>query len=196
MRYDLIASFYRKAEDKEPRYYCPLGIITESQLGWSLQEWGFKEDPDSTPGYTDYINRDFWRDDLHLITATGYLSELKDVMEKGEPCERVDVSAMEIDTIDDEGTLPPFGVFLGGTFVKFGCTYPRSPVSFIDGDPYDLMEGKSVRHFEVPLSRLKEYFGVLTMYEVKACLKNAFSDEDKWTYESLKDHFGTEEKAR
>lgn len=190
MRYDLIASFYRKAEDKEPRYYCPLGIISESRLGWSLQEWGFKEDPDSTPGYLDYINRDFWRDDLHLITSTGYFSELKDVMEKGEPCERVDVSVMEIDTIDDEGTLPPFGLFVHGTFVQFGATDPQCPVCFIDGDPYELMGGKQIRHFSVPLGKLKEYFQVLTMYEVRDRFRDHFAkSRKKWTFDGLKKYF-------
>jgi hypothetical protein len=189
MRYDLIASFFREADDKEPVYSCPLGIFSETNAydSWDLKEWGFKEDPDSTPGYLDYINRDFHKDDLQFITKGGYVSEVMDVLHCGEDFGRIDVYAREIDTIDDNGTLPPLGFFITDTFVEFGQTEPLSPVWFIDGDPYRADE--NTRRFCVPLKKLKDYFEVLTMYEVREHLQEYFAKGHPWTFEELKEYF-------
>lgn len=189
MRYDLIACFFRNADDKEPAYSCPLGIFSETNAydSWDLMEWGFKEDQDSTPGYLDYINRDFNEEDLQFITKDGYVSEVMNVLNCGEDFGRIDVHAREIDTIDDEGTIPPLGFFIGGTFVEFGRTEPLSPVWFIDGDPYET-DGNT-RRFRVPLKKLKDYFDVLTMYEVRSRLNEFFTKGDPWSFDELKDYF-------
>ncbi len=184
MRYDLIACFYKEANDTTPAYTCPLGVVTN--LGWDPDEWGFKEDPDSTPGYLDYIKKDFFKDDLKFITQDGYESEVMDVLYNGEDFGRIDVLAREIDTIDDEGTLPPFGLFISDTFVKFTTTEPLSPVLFIDGNPYE-MTG-STRTFSIPLKKLKDYFDVLTMYEVKERLQTSFAEGSPWSFDELKDY--------
>ena len=50
MRYDLIARFYKKADDKLAAYSCPLGIYHESLSG-DLEKRGFIVNEDTTPGY-------------------------------------------------------------------------------------------------------------------------------------------------
>ena len=189
MRYDLIACFFREADDKEPVYSCPLGIFSETNAydSWDLKEWGFKEDPDSTPGYLDYINRDFYKDNRQFITKGGYASEVMDVLNCGEDFGRIDVHAREIDTIDDEGTLPPLGFFINKTFVEFGHTEPLSPVWFIDGSPYEA--DANTKRFRVPLKKLKDYFKVLTMFEVRESLNEYFAKGEPWTFDQLKDYF-------
>lgn len=189
MRYDLIACFFREADDTEPVYSCPLGVFSETYAydSWDLKEWGFKEDPDSTPGYLDYINRDFHKKDLRFITKSGYVSEVMDVLHCGEDFGRIDVHAREIDTIDDDGTIPPKGFFITDTFVEFGQTEPLSPVWFIEGDPYEADE--NTRRFLVPLKKLKDYFEVLTMQEVSLQLKEHFASGNPWTFDELKDYF-------
>lgn len=186
MRYDLIACFYENAADKAPRYESPLGIYHETHIG-DLESLGFKENPDSTPGYLDYIKEGVTEDDLQDLTENGYISEVMDVLNCGTDFARIDIRAMEIDTIDDEGTIPPFGLFVGGTFIEFSTTDPFSPVWFIEGDPYDVTG--NTRTFGVPLKKLKDYFEVLTMYEVRDSLKDSFAKGGSWSYDELKDYF-------
>lgn len=189
MRYDLVARFYRKADGAKAAYACPLGIYHESRMG-NLENRGFGIDPDSTPGYLDYIKRDSSVEELQELTREGYVSEVMDVLYDGESeggYERIELSAMEIETIDDEGTVPPSGVFLGGTFVQFQSSEPEAPVTFIDGDPYEA--NANTRTFQVSLGRLKEYFDVLTLYEVRDRLKKDFDDPKQWPFERLEYHF-------
>lgn len=185
MRYDLIARFYRKAEDTKPVYSCPLGIYRDALEG-DLEGRGFSVEEDSTPGYLDYIKRDVSMEELQQLTREGYVSEVMDVLYAGESYGgygRIEISAMEIEVIDDEGTIPPFGIFLGNTFVEFQFTEPESPVLFIDGDPYKITE--NTRIFEVPLQHLKNHFGVLTLYEVRERLKEEFGKGDELSFEEL-----------
>ena len=183
MRYDLIASFYRKAEDTKAAYSCPLGIISSIRL----EGLGFEEDLDSTPGYLDYIKKDASEEDLKELTKDGYISEVMDVLYCGEDFKRIDVQAREIDTIDDEGTIPPLGFYISWTFVEFDQTEPLSPIWFIDGDPYEVNE--NTRRFRVPLKKLKDYFDVLTMYEVRERMQETFAKGHPWTFDELKDYF-------
>ena len=123
---------------------------------------------------------------LQQLTRKGYVSEVMDVLYAGESYGgygRTEISAMEIEVIDDEGTIPPFGIFLGNTFVEFQFTEPESPVLFIEGDPYEATE--STRRFTLPLGRLKEHYGVLTVYEVRARLKEEFGKGDELSFEEL-----------
>ena len=187
MRYDLIARFYRKAEDTKPVYSCPLGIYRDTLEG-DLEGRGFSVEEDSTPGYLDYIKRDVSEEELQQLTREGYVSEVMDVLYAGESYGgygRIEISAMEIDVIDDEGTVPPFGIFLGNTFVEFQFTEPASPVVFIDGDPYEA--DKNTRTFQVPLQRLKDYFGVLTLYEVRACLREELGKGNTLSFKELEE---------
>ena len=189
MLYDLVARFYKKANDKKAAYACPLGFYHESLSG-DLESRGFEIDPDATPGYLDYIKRSSSVKELQEFTRKGFISEVKDVLRAGESeggYERIEISAMEVEVIDDEGTIPPFGVFLGGTFVHFQYSEPEAPVTFIDGDPYKATE--KTKTFTVALGSLKKYFNVLTLYEVRACLKKDFDDRKCWPFGKLKEHF-------
>lgn len=190
MRYDLIARFYMKAEDTKAAYACPLGIYYETRLG-NLENRGFGIDPNSNPGYLDYLKRESSEEELQQLTREGYVSEVMDVLYAGESYGgygRIEISAMEIEVIDDEGTIPPFGIFLGDTFVEFQFTEPESPVLFIDGDPYKITE--NTRRFTLPLGRLKEHYGVLTVYEVRARLRKDFGEAEGLTYDELKRRLG------
>ena len=186
MRYDLIASFYRKADDSTPAYSSPLGTIS-----WNIMQFlsknGFSEDPESTPGYLDYIKKDACEKDLQGLTHKGYISEILDILSCGEDFERIEIKAREIDVIDDEGTVPPLGFFIHGTFVEFEKTEPLSPVWFIDGDPYEANE--NTRRFRVPMKKLKDYFDVITSFEVQNRLKENFAKGNPWTFEELKEYF-------
>ena len=52
--YDLFANFYTKKGNKRPRYCVLMGTVLPRTIG-ELEEFGFREDPDSTPGYLDYL---------------------------------------------------------------------------------------------------------------------------------------------
>ncbi len=186
MRYDLIAGFYRKADDSTPAYSSPLGTIS-----WNIMQFlsknGFSEDTESTPGYLDYIKKDACEKDLQGLTNKGYISEILDILSCGEDLERIEIKAREIDVIDDEGTVPPLGFFIHGTFVEFEKTEPLSPVWFIDGDPYEANE--NTRRFRVPMKKLKDYFDVITSFEVQDRLKENFAKGNPWTFEELKEYF-------
>lgn len=151
MRYDYFANFYEKAGDRRPRYCSPLGLH-----GRPSENDGFIEDPKSDQGYLDYIKTDASEMDLQELTLPGFVSEVIDVLDSGIEFERITIEAREIDIIDDEGTVPPCGFFIHGTFVEFGNTEPFSPVWFIDGDPYEANE--NTRRFRVPMKKLKDYF--------------------------------------
>ena len=186
MRYDLIACFYEGAEDRKPVYSCPLGIYAETLLG-DLSNRGFSVDPDSTRGYLDYIKKDASEENLQELTRDGYISEVMDVLYCGKDFCRIEIHAREIDVIDDEGTIPPLGFFINKTFVEFCKTEPLSPVWFIEGNPYEVDE--NTRRFLVPLKKLKDYFEVLTMYEVRERLQEYFAKGHPWTFEELKELF-------
>ena len=182
MRYDYYAYFYEKAGDSKPRYCTPLGIH-----GMPSENDGFIEDPDSDQGYLDYIKTEASEMDLQDLTLPGFVSEVMDVLETGIDFERITVKASEIDVIDDDGTIPPCGFFIHGTFVEFGNTEPFSPVWFIDGDPYEANE--NTRRFRVPMKKLKDYFDVITSTEVKERLSEGFAKGNSWTFDQLKDYF-------
>ena len=115
MRYDYFANFYEKAGDRKPRYCSPLGLH-----GRPSENDGFIEDPKSDQGYLDYIKTDASEMDLQELTLPGFVSEVIDVLDSGIEFERITIEAREIDIIDDEGTVPPCGFFIHGTFVEFG----------------------------------------------------------------------------
>ena len=189
MRYDLIARFYKKADDKLAAYSCPLGIYHESLSG-DLEKRGFIVNEDTTPGYLDYIKTDASENEVHELVRPGFVTEMMDIIYDGngpDGYERIEIEANEIDQIDDEGTLPPFGLFIHRTFVEFQYTEPLSPVTFIKGDPYNAT-GKTPR-FIVPLKKLKDYFDVLTMYEVRDCLRDRFAKGEYRSFDELKDFF-------
>ena len=187
MRYDTFALFYEHAEDTEPRYSVPMGIYHELHIG-DLRRKGFSKDPDSTEGYLDYI-KETSPEELQEYTHDGYLSELMDVIYSGYDFDRIVLQMLELEAIDDEGTLPPWGIMVNRTFVKFQYTEPFSPVVFIDGNPYDATE--NTRSFQVPLKRLKDEFDVLTTVEVIEKLKP--EEGMDWEWEDFKHFFESTE---
>lgn len=182
MRYDYFANFYEKAGDRKPRYCSPLGLH-----GRPSENDGFIENPKSDQGYLDYIKTDASEMDLQELTLPGFVSEVIDVLDSGIEFERITIEARGIDIIDDEGTVPPCGFFIHGTFVEFGNTEPFSPVWFIDGDPYEANE--NTRRFRVPMKKLKDYFDVITSFEVQERLRKSFAKGNPWRFEQLKDYF-------
>ena len=52
--YDLFADFYVKSSDNQPKYKVLLGSIHPTRIG-EMEELGFKEDKDATPGFLDYV---------------------------------------------------------------------------------------------------------------------------------------------
>lgn len=183
MLYDYFAYFYEKAGDNKPRYCSPLGL-----QGRPLENAGFIEDPDSDQGYLDYIKKDASEKDLQELTLPGFISEVIDVLTCGIDFERIIIKAREVNTIDDEGTIPPCGFFVNGTFVEFIQTEPLSPIWFIEGSPYEADEG--TRRFSVPMQKLKDYFDVITSSEVQNRLKETFAIDNHWTFDKLKDYLG------
>ena len=185
MRYDMIASFYEKAEDTKPRYSSPLGLYLETIYG-DLNNKGFHMAPDSTPGYLDYEKDNVTVEEIEELTQPGYVSEVMDILYcTGIDFERISLRAWEVEHIDDYGGIPPFGVFIGKTFVRLEMTEPMSPVHFWNCDVSN-HEGEELEEFIIPLKRLRDYFGVLTMYEVRDCLKEQFATENPMTYEELR----------
>ena len=185
MRYDMVARFFEHATDETPLYESPLGIYCETIQG-DLEEKGFHPAKDCTPGYLDYEKDSVTEEELDEYMEEGYLSEVMDILYNDIDFERISIRAWEIEHIDDAGGIPPFGARLGKTFVRLGKTEPMSPVWFVD---YGLKQkGGTPRSFRVPLKRLKDYFEVLTMYEVKSRLEEHFSGAH-WTFDRLKDYF-------
>jgi len=184
MIYDIFANFYKKVTDSTPTYRCPLGVFAAPSLNF-FAENGFANDPDTTVGYQDYI-KDVEVEELQQWTQEGFISEVMDIIYGDEDFERITLQAIELDSLDDNGTLPLRGLQIGACFVKFGSTEPFAPVTFIEGDPYEMTQ--NTRRFIVPLKKLKDYFDVNTMMQVMERMQT-FTDGDPWTYEQLKDYF-------
>ena len=180
----MYAAFYRKAQDKKPIYRCPLGVLPVPSLTF-FGDNDFILDEDATPGYLDYFKEvDIM--ELQEWTQPDYVSEVKDMLYSGKVFEKIILQAEELDVLDDDGTIPVRGVQISECFVQFSGSSPLSPVTFIDGDPYEMTE--NTRHFSIPLKKLKDYFDVLTMLEVIERM-NEFKDGNHWNYEDLKEYF-------
>lgn len=184
MKYDMYAAFYRKAQDKKPVYRCPLGVLPVPSLTF-FGDNDFILDEDATPGYLDYF-KEIEAMELQEWTQPDYVSEVMDVLYCGKEFERIILQAEELDVLDDDGAVPIRAVQISECFVQFSSSSPLSPVTFIDGDPYEMTD--NTRHFSIPLKKLKDYFDVLTMMEVIERM-NAFKDGNHWSYEELKDYF-------
>lgn len=175
MRYDLNALFYEKKSDTKPRYNVPMGLVFPDSFDYFPNK-GFIEDPDSTPGYLDYIKQNVTEDDLQDLTGEHYSDEMMEVLSCGEDFGKIEIRAMELDVIDDKGTVPPRGFMQNGIFVKLEETDYGSPVFFIDGDPYLMTD--STRVVEIHLGALKHYFGVKTQNEVAGKIRRM--RKDRW----------------
>ena len=182
--YDLFADFYEKSSDSQPKYVVLLGSIFPLRYS-QIEDMGFQEDKNSTPGYLDYV-MEVDEEDVPSFTQDGYESETLDIIYSGIEWEKVLISATEVEVIDDDGHYPPRGVMMGDTFVAFGKSNPDETVIFKRGNPYETKG--SVPEFHVTVSRVKHLLGVETLTEAIMKLQ-AMSEEKNWTYEELKDLF-------
>lgn len=174
MLFDLEARFYKKQTDKKPRYSVPMGVFSPLELDW-FEKNGFQEDPESTPGYLDYIKRDAKEKDLEELTKDLFICEMLDVLDEGEDTERIDIVAMELQPIDDKGTIPPKVLVKNDISVLFGWTDNNGPVMFFDGNHIE-NRWKTKRMRAIQLGDLKRYFGVITQNEVMMKMKRMRND--------------------
>ncbi len=190
MMYDLFADFYEKSSDSQPKYTVLLGSYYPKTIG-EMEELGFQEDKNSTPGYLDYV-MEVDEEEVTSFIQDGYESETLDIIYSGIEWEKVLISATEVEVIDDDGHYPPRGVMMGDTFVAFGKSNPDETVIFKRGNPYETKG--SVPEFHVTVSRVKHLLGVETLTEAIMKLQ-AMSEEKNWTYEELKDLFFPKESS-
>ncbi len=152
-----------------------------------MEELGFLEDKDSTPGFIDYY-KEVTEKELLDWTKNGYCGEVMDVLEAERFYETIKLRAMEIEVIDDEGNYPPRGLMICDTFVSFQDSDLNSAVFFEDRTPGP--EGGSGLWFQVPMKRLKRYFKCLTMMEVIEGLKH-FGEGQHWSFNQLRRYFAS-----
>lgn len=186
MMYDLFADFYVKSGDSLPRYSVLLGSFYPKTLG-EMQEHGFIKDPDSIPGYVDYM-KEVWEDELQNWVQEGFTCELKDVLNANRFYYRILLKAMEVEVVDDNGNYPPRGVSIGKTFVRFEHSDPDSPVFFEDMTPGP--HGGNGLWFRTPMKRIKRLFKVMTMVEVITKMRE-LADGNTWSFNQLRRYFAS-----
>lgn len=183
MMYDLMADFYVKSSDTQPRYQVLLGSYYPKTID-ELETMGFNIDPNSTPGFLDYL-KETTEDELTELTQPGFNGEVMDVLDAS-GYEKILLHAYEVDVIDDEGNYPPRAKLLGTTLVTFNGSDPYSPVLFEEQE--NLNENDDKPRFEVPMGILKQHFKVLTMAEVLEQF-SALENQPEWTFDKLKQRF-------
>ena len=184
MMYDLFADFYVKSSDSQPKYKVLLGSIHPSRIG-EMEEYGFKEDKNATPGFLDYV-MDATKESVQDWVQQGYIGELMDVLDCGIYFEKITIKAVEVEAIDDEGHYPPRGLMICETFVSFDGSDLNLPVFFEDRTPGP--EGGSGLWFQVPMQHLKRYFKCLTIMEVMEGLQH-FGEGQHWSFDQLRRYF-------
>lgn len=177
MIYDLIAHFYVRANDKEPRFRVPLGTVVAGNPSY-FEKHGFVE-ASAMNGYADYVKNVSQAELLQWLKPDYDVAELTTVLGLV-PYERIELAAFELEFITDDGNLPPVGLQINNTSVIFTGNIPWNPVIFQDGD----------KDFAVPLKFLLRRFGVHTMFEVISSLR-VFSTRDNWTFDQLQEYFNT-----
>ncbi len=184
--YDLFADFYKRSDDSKPVYTVLIGSYYPKTIG-EMEELGFLEDKDSTPGFIDYY-KEVTEKELLDWTKNGYCGEVMDVLEVESFYETIKLRAMEVEAIDDDGHYPPRGFMICETFVSFQDSDLDRPVFFEDRTPCP--EGGSGQWFGVPMKRLKRYFKCLTMMEVMEGLKH-FGEGQHWSFNQLRRYFAS-----
>lgn len=184
MMYDLSADFFVKSGDAQPRYTVLMGNYYPKRLD-ELESMGFREAPDSTPGYLDYV-KETSEEELEKLTQADYMCEMLDVLDVDFDYEKILLRAYEVDVIDDEGNYPPRARMVGDTLITFGYSNPDSPVHFESQVQCD-ENGKPI-DFNVPMRILKKTFEVLTMAEVIKRF-DTLAEKRNITFEMLRDCF-------
>lgn len=103
--------------------------------------------------------------------------ELTHVIFEG-PYERIELAAYELDTMDDEGTIPARGLMIGDVSVTIKGNSPDSKVVFADG------KGS----FTLSLNRMYSFANVHTVFDVIDFLY-LFKSGRRWTLQELKEYF-------
>ena len=187
MKFDLFADFYEKSGDAKPRYTCTLGemhIINENEL----EERGFQILRSDEGHFLDYVIDNATEEQVAQFNKPGYMSEVLEIVYGGEDFERICITAMEVEAIDDEGNYPPRGILIGDTSVLFGHTENLSQVDFVEGY-FDKKKSKK-RFFSIPYKKLKDYYDAKTQCEVIQIMREDFDSKDhEWTFDELRDHF-------
>lgn len=184
--YDLFADFYKKSGDSKPVHTVLLGSYYPKTIG-EMEELGFHEDKDATPGFLDY-SKEVTKEELQDWTQDGYCGEVMDVLDAEPFYQTIKLRAMEVEVIDDEGNYPPRGLMICDTFASFENSDLNSLVFFEDRTPGP--EGGHGLWFQVPMKRLKRYFKCLTMMEVMEGLQH-FGEGQHWSFDQLRRYFAS-----
>ena len=116
-----------KSGDINPRYTCNLGGIRIYKDG-ELEKMGFKRKHSDEGWFLDYCIDNATQQQIEELTNDAYVSEVMDIIYSGEDFERICISALEEEIIDDDGHYAPRGVLIGNTFVEFASTEALSQV--------------------------------------------------------------------
>lgn len=182
--YDLSADFYEKSSDSQPKYTVLMGSYYPKTIN-EMEDLGFIEDTDSGPGYLDYF-MEADPEDLERFTQHGYESEMLDVLFMGYDWERIRIRAVEVEVIDDNGSYPPKGIFVGDTFIHYYKTDPRYVVNIAHGNYFEdsgIEEG-----FKVKVWRFKRRLGATTLCEGLDKMRKLASEKG-WTYKEFEKYF-------
>ena len=179
MMYDFIAEFYQDKYSEEPVYKTQLWGINPSDAMVFIESNGFTEDPNSAPGYTDYLL------ETNPINLTSLFSleenpELAEIFIEGTECKRVVLHAYEA---EPENTIRcSFGVE-EVLWANFSGNKPDSRVTI------------SHMYFppvvDLPLRCFKEKMGVLTLFEVMDNLKKRYRHYTPEDLEKIQKEFSS-----
>lgn len=162
MMYDFIAAFYGSEEDETPRYRTHLfGNDLSEPI---IRKIGMNVDPDSTPGYLDYI-KEISIEDMSEFFPLQKNPELASIIFEGEPCGKIVLHAYE----SDPGSMICCRF---GTEEKIMATFTgNQPASRVRISGLD-----SPAVVDLPLNCFKERMHVLTLFEVMERLKQDYKN--------------------
>lgn len=186
MMYDLFADFYVESSDSQPKYTVLMGNYYPKTIN-EMEELGFSVDPDSTPGFVDYV-KEVKEDELQDWVQDGFMGELMDVLDANRFYFKIQLNAREVEVIDDDGHYPPRGVMIGQTFVRFEYSDLNSPVFFEDMTPGP--NGGNGLWFRTPMKRLKRLFKVTTLVEVMEKMRE-LANGKPWSFYQLYRYFAS-----
>lgn len=175
MRYLIVAAFYKNDTDKEPIYRVPVNVKDfpnydfVNQFGLS----GYGE----TSGYFDF-RKEIPSTQIFDWCDEKYEEELITVLKQLNIPEKIQIRLIESDMGQDASLAE---MKLHDTIVRFTGTEVLSRVEFEDTK-------KDGIRFHIPLCHLKQYFGVLTLYEVIERI-TVFGEGQYSSTESFKEYF-------
>ncbi len=175
MRHLIIAAFYKDDADKEPIYRVPVNVKEFPNYDF-VKIFGLSGYGEAN-GYFDF-RKEISLNDLFDWVADEYEEELMMVLKRLDTPGKIQLRVIESEYVSN-ALLAEMMIF--DTAVKFTGTGVMSRVEFEDTKTHGT-------RFHIPLSSLKQYFGVLTLYEVMERMK-AFGTGQYFSTESFKDYF-------